>query len=389
MNLTEIKERLLEYKEATKDTDRPIPKFVRMCQMDKQLSENMKSELSFISDYYKKRVTLSIYIYFVLNDILTLEDVPKCDMCGKVRGFEDYSNGFRLTCGSRKCYQRHPDIIAKKHATSMERFGSLKAAYVDTAKKTIQKKYGVDNVSQSEEIKQKKIDTSRERYGTDYPWQTKEGKCAQKRGVFEKYGVDNISQLDSIKKQKELTSLKNWNVRNPSQYPVIRKRILDINGVSYKFPSGKTVLIDGSESITIDYLLESGYLESDIKTQPNIRIKYYMGNLDHYWFPDISLNVSGKLYVVEVKLLDFITTYDNLSYKLTCGKRRGYNTKCIVSDLQRDSIFELDFVDHNIYVYRAKGSLKKTSALINFLDILKDKIGYNTIIKGTSPLIKP
>ena len=378
MNLTEIKERLLEYKEATKDTDRPIPKFVRMCQMDKQLSENMKSELSFISDYYKKRVTLSIYIYFVLNDILTLEDVPKCDMCGKVRGFEDYSNGFRLTCGSRKCYQRHPDIIAKKHATSMERFGSLKAAYVDTAKKTIQEKYGVDNASQSEEIKQKKINTSRERYGTDYPWQTKEGKCAQKRGVFEKYGVDNISQLESVKQKKMATSFENWGVRNPSQCVEIRRRILKENGVNYELPSGKVIKVDGNESRVYDKLLDM-YNEDDLDIQPELSVKYIDEHgEDRYWFPDLVITdpkSKDKLFV-EIKSFYCLwgTQCDRtrLSFKIMSSILQ--NNKTILMLENKDELYYLnpkienDELIWNLRIMVGDTGLMNTEHIINKLE---------------------
>ncbi len=52
-------------------------------------------------------------------------------------------------------------------------------------------------------------------------WQTK-----MKVTVVAKYGVENVSQLEEIKKQKEETCLKNYGVRNPNQNPEIKRRAI-------------------------------------------------------------------------------------------------------------------------------------------------------------------
>lgn len=46
-----------------------------------------------------------------------------------------------------------------------------------------------------------------------------------KNSMVKKYGVENVSQLESIKEKKRQTSLKNWGTENVAQHPEVRRRM--------------------------------------------------------------------------------------------------------------------------------------------------------------------
>jgi hypothetical protein len=193
-------------------------------------------DITIFLDNLKRPPIISFRIYCILNDINSYEKLPVCPICKKPKSFSGISKGFMSTCGNRSCVQSLPEVIEKKHKTAIKNFGSLKEAYYDTANKTIKEKYKVDNISQSESIKEQKRETSRKNYGTDYPWQSEKGKEEQKNGVKKKYNVDNISQLEEIKEKKKQTFLKNYNVDNifssKEFKSYIRQFLLDTYGVT-------------------------------------------------------------------------------------------------------------------------------------------------------------
>jgi hypothetical protein len=69
-------------------------------------------------------------------------------------------------------------------------------------KQTIKEKYGVDNVFQLEEVKEKSKITNLEKYGTEYALQNKEIQKKQQATNLEKYGVSFIPQLNLPKYNK-------------------------------------------------------------------------------------------------------------------------------------------------------------------------------------------
>ena len=169
-------------------------------------------------------ITISLRTYCILNDIYNMNVYPKCSMCGNFKKYQDITNGFKLTCGTRKCAQIHPETIAKTQETAIRNYGSLKAAYYDTASKSIKDIYGVDNISQLEETKTKKIMKSQEKYGTDYPWQTKEIQKIKANELEKKTGKRNVSQLECVKEKKRNTSRINWGTDNVFQNDFIKEK---------------------------------------------------------------------------------------------------------------------------------------------------------------------
>ena len=68
--------------------------------------------------------------------------------------------------------------------------------------KTVKQKYGVDNISQLEEIKRKKEQTSEENYGVPYYTQTSEYKERAKQTSLSLYGTESPNQSERVKQHK-------------------------------------------------------------------------------------------------------------------------------------------------------------------------------------------
>jgi len=247
-NLDEMLEEIKHKLNNGKQLGRIIP---RSCSALKLIEE----ATSFLNEYYKN-IRGSIRpidrIFCLLNNIISLPDIPICKHCNKnyVLFLRDGKLGFSEVC-SQSCgvvyggtkngdpeiskkaakirkqtvkekygvdhISQLDEIKEKKKETAINNYGSLKAAYIDTSSKVIKKKYKVDNISQLNETKEKKKETSRKKYGTDYPWQSQKGKEEQKLGVTRKYNVNNISQLDETKEKKKETCLKHYGVDNYSK----------------------------------------------------------------------------------------------------------------------------------------------------------------------------
>lgn len=305
----------------------------------------------FIDDIFKPTkkvpvVPMSYRVYCILNDIFSKEDLPVCEMCGKIKAFKSLIEGFYLTCGSKDCFQKHPETNRKRQETAIKNYGSLKAAYHDTMSVSVKKKYNADNVSKLDWVKEKKKETSRKRYGTDYPWQSDKGKKEQKDGVITKYNVKNVSQLDEVKKKKVETNLKNWNVDNPSKHPEIRRRILQKNGKIYITPSGRTILYEGDENFTLDYLYKT-YNEKNIWVQPEISIPYIGSNgKNHIWLPDIRLIKNNVQSLIELKGINLLVSFEsNILNKINGAIRNGFESYVIL--YHKKELYELQLINYD------------------------------------------
>jgi len=79
---------------------------------------------------------------------------------------------------------------------------------------SVRQKYGVDNVSQSQEIKDKKVDTMMKKFGVSHHLKLASQIEKRDKTCLEKYGVTNVSQLQKVKSKKEQTFLNHYGVSN-------------------------------------------------------------------------------------------------------------------------------------------------------------------------------
>lgn len=123
-----------------------------------------EEELNYIQNRFESFKSYKESIYRIKHHI---EQQPVCPICGKEL---IYRKGYNKTC-SYSCQNKFRNSI-------------------ETLNKKVKEKYNVNNVWQSEEIKEK---------------------C--KQILIQKYGVENISQLPEIKIKKQQTCLKHYGVK--------------------------------------------------------------------------------------------------------------------------------------------------------------------------------
>ena len=262
-------------------------------------------------DEISNEVSIPCRLTCVVNDICSLEQLPKCPVCGNHVGIQKGPIPFRPTCGNIKCVNSSPELIAKRQASTLKKYGSYANAYHNAKKDaTMMERYGVTNPSQSKTLMLRKEANNIKKYGTRYSWMKENRKNEIKKDLVTNRGVDNISHLQEIKDKKELSAYDKYGVRNVSQSPEVRQKILESSGDRYTLFNGQKVILDSDlEAIVCEYLLRLGHT---IITQPLLtgdKQIWYTGTdgKTHTWFPDIQIVETGVL--VEVKAVDSISLY--------------------------------------------------------------------------------
>lgn len=92
-----------------------------------------------------------------------------------------------------------------KIVCQQNKFQKTKEQRSELRKQTNLKKYGVTNVSQLQEVKDKKEQKSLERYGVENPAQSKEVYNRIKETCLKKYGVESTNSLPSKKEKIKRT----------------------------------------------------------------------------------------------------------------------------------------------------------------------------------------
>ena len=204
-------------------------------------------------DFYNKLINIPLFrennfhwkkmIYYVIYD---LHEIQKCKICkDKEAIFHDLKQGYSTVC-SILCSRRDPEWKVKAHSNVDYK------KRTKNMKKTILEKYGVENVSQIELIKEKKKETCLKNYGVDHPLKNKEisnlvaqknrSKFPQtlekiKRTTRKKYGKDFYGETEEHKNhmillskdedyiEKKRKSHKEYFKNNPEQKELLSKRI--------------------------------------------------------------------------------------------------------------------------------------------------------------------
>ena len=179
-----------------------------------------------------------------------------CDICGKEREIQ-YRTVVKcneenelITCGNNSCkHKKYEDTCTKKYGTNNPSkvqeikdkkkktcqihfgvdspFGSKEIQ--NKSKKTWQEKYGknIANPLQVESVKNKIKATNLERYGCEYSLQSEEVKKKSKKTWQEKYGknITNPLQVESIKNRMKATCKERYGVERPLQSEKIKKKM--------------------------------------------------------------------------------------------------------------------------------------------------------------------
>lgn len=207
-------------------------------ELKKEILNNLSKNKQYVKSKFRIENNLTPKQCF---DILYPEKIKKCRYCGKEAEFKSFSLGYKDICDSKECKHNHR---------------------IETVKKTNLEKYGVENVSQLESIKKKKIETVFKHYGTyDYlnseqnkhnmydengvqKAQSEEAKEKRKKTLLERYGTtdlfsinDNAGRKKSNSKEgrekAKLTLLKNHGVTSTRKLQKTKDTIKKTNLEKY------------------------------------------------------------------------------------------------------------------------------------------------------------
>lgn len=239
----------------------------------------------------------------IFNRIVKIEDLSlnshkkvevMCDNCGKIKNVVYQSYNVMTKNNTTEYYCNNKECINKKRQIS------------------IQEKYGVDNVFQLEDVKDKIKETNIEKYGAENPQQNKEIKNKTEKTNLKKYGVRNTFQSEIIKDKIKKTNLKKYGVEYLSKDKnVLYKRIK--NGVK----------INKIDDLTYQGSYEKDFIlkyKDKIKIENGLSIEYYFNNEKKIYHSDFF--IPEKNLIVEVKS----TYWYNKNLEL-CKAKEKYSKK--------------------------------------------------------------
>ncbi len=260
------------------------------------------------------------------------EELNECEVCGKSTKWAPNDHAWRKTC-SVKCAAI--ECVPKRESTSNARYGVnnpsqaesvkrkrvktfIKRFGVDNPRKaksvkrkivhTVRERYGVDNASQSEAVKAKKRETSIKRFGHEHwtkspkhfaqmgqPWDEK--RLAKARATcLRLYGVDNPWKLESVQEQIRLKHFEKYGANPGAVFNGYARRIIeDRFGVRH--------IVQGYEDFAVQYFSKQKSVVK-IVTQTRQLPRFRYTGIDkklHNYHPDLKVVTSSTMHIIEVK----------------------------------------------------------------------------------------
>jgi very-short-patch-repair endonuclease len=171
---------------------------------------------------------------------------------------------------SENCAFKQDGFEEKRAKTMLERYGVVNAMdsqeLRDKNKRTIQDRYGVDNVSQIDSVQAKKRETSLERYGNEQFLGSEIGREKIRQGMLDKYGVENAFQSEEIKDKIKETSIEKYgfdhHLKDRDRAIANAQKVL-----ASKIKSGMVKLYNGKP--VSEWLKESQYSDSAFRSLVN------------------------------------------------------------------------------------------------------------------------
>lgn len=243
----------------------------------------------------------------------------------------------RIATYAARTKEQSTEILKKRQATVLQKYGvdnvsksneikqlistQTKKNAASTTKKVKEsnlRKYGVESTNSLNSVKNKKKKVFLEKYGVDHQLKipaiaasvsakntqnANERIAKARKTCMEKYGTENPSSAGVIKNKRKETFNERYGVDNASQVPEFHEKKMQsqYKTKEFIFPSGKIVKVQGYEPLALTKLLET-YDESDIviDTMLKPRIRYIgIDGKQHYYFPDIYIPKDNLL--IEVK----------------------------------------------------------------------------------------
>jgi hypothetical protein len=211
------------------------------------------------------------------------------------------------------------------------------------ANKTILSKYEVENISQLEEVKNRKKETTLKNYGVEHNSQCQLIKDKKIKTCLKNNGVEHPQQSKIIYNKTKETCLKNYGVEHPLQNLEIAEKASKncYKSKSFIFPSGKEIKCQGYEPFALQDLIKNKIIEeNDIITgSKNVPTIWYNdeNGKKHRHYVDIFIPSQNKC--IEVKsewTLKYIKS--NIFLKQNAAKELGYKYEIWVYDCKGNKV---------------------------------------------------
>lgn len=150
----------------------------------------------------------------------------RCDWCSKefegpFSKSKNKTHGCCRSCGSKASRSTVKANLLIKYG--VENVGQLFEVR-EKVKKTLLERYGVKHCWQIERVKRQIKETMIQRYGASSPWQVPEIRLKIENNNIRKYGVKHVWQNSVIRQKSKLTMINRYGVDNPQKSPEIQLR---------------------------------------------------------------------------------------------------------------------------------------------------------------------
>lgn len=180
----------------------------------------------------------------------------ECNYCGAII-FKEYrrcSNNINDICCGKCQPKKNKKVLLNKYG--VENISQLQETK-DKVKQTNLERWGVENISQSELIKEKKVQSSINKYGTRNVLQSDEVKEKCKQTCRERYGVDHHMLSKDYKIKFENNNLKKYGYKYPFQSSEVQNKIA-INRAKTMYKNG-TAACSKQQRYIYDLLINNGF----------------------------------------------------------------------------------------------------------------------------------
>lgn len=186
------------------------------------LMHGSKVKVEVLCDYCKKEIITMTY------DRYTRSQKKICkNACLKCKSKKTTESNLQVY-GVENVFQLQ-EIKEKSALTCLEKYGENNYSKTDVCRKQVTetnlKCLGVDSPLRNKEIMQRLKNTNLQRYGVENVSETAFVKERVKRTNLERYGVECVLQSEEIKQKIACTNLKKYGVYNVSQSSEIKKKI--------------------------------------------------------------------------------------------------------------------------------------------------------------------
>ena len=216
------------------------------------------------SDYYLKYIDSTI---------------PKCENCGNITAFRNLHDGFSRYC-SCKCANSNNTKILNWKLNNI-------------------KKYGVDNTSKLDVVKEKTKLTCMEKYGYSTNLITPEQKIKTKEKILEYYGVDNPIKSKTVRNKIQKTCLERYGVTSYSKTEKFKNEVSEFNR-THKFKHTSKYYYNNcwfDSSWELGYYIWLSDNNIPFEYHPDIYFEYEYNNKIYKYYPDFLIN--NELYEIK------------------------------------------------------------------------------------------